>query len=98
MFLKFNAYSTWFVNHLKKICAEGFDIIIDDGPHTLISQVMFIKKYLPLLNQGGIMIIEDIIVENIRILIDQVTPDYKYNIFNLTDKKNKIDDIIMTIK
>lgn len=44
------------------------------------------------------MIIEDIIVENIRILIDQVTPDYKYNIFNLTDKKNKIDDIIMTIK
>ena len=36
------------------------DIIIDDGPHTVESQILFLQKYLPKLNKGGILIIEDV--------------------------------------
>jgi predicted O-methyltransferase YrrM len=38
----------------------NFDIIIDDGPHTKESHLKFLDLYLPKLNSGGIIIIEDI--------------------------------------
>ena len=37
-----------------------FDILIDDGPHTLQSMKDFIKLYLPLIKDNGILVIEDI--------------------------------------
>jgi len=37
-----------------------FDIVIDDGPHTLKSQQAALKLYLPKLKMGGLFIIEDI--------------------------------------
>lgn len=38
----------------------NFDIIIDDGPHTKDSHLKCLDLYLPKLNPGGILIIEDI--------------------------------------
>ena len=53
----------------------NFDIIIDDGPHTYDSQVSAIKLYLPKLNDGGIMVIEDFLndswVEDYKKLVPQ---------------------------
>ena len=37
-----------------------FDVINDDGPHDLESMKNCIKLYYPKLNQGGVLIIEDI--------------------------------------
>jgi hypothetical protein len=37
-----------------------FDIIIDDGPHTLESQKIFINHYFKKLNKNGRLVIEDI--------------------------------------
>jgi hypothetical protein len=37
-----------------------FDIIIDDGPHTLESQIKFINNYFKKLNKKGTLYIEDI--------------------------------------
>jgi hypothetical protein len=37
-----------------------FDILVDDGPHTKESMELFIIHYFPLLNPGGVMVIEDI--------------------------------------
>ena len=37
-----------------------FDIIIDDGPHTLESQIKFINNYFKKLNKNGALFIEDI--------------------------------------
>jgi len=37
-----------------------FDIIIDDGPHTLESQIKFINNYFKKLNKNGKLFIEDI--------------------------------------
>jgi len=41
-----------------------FDILIDDGPHTLQSMKDFIKLYLPLIKDNGIFVIEDIPLGN----------------------------------
>ena len=38
----------------------GIDFIIDDGPHTLQSQIDFLQLYLPWLNKGGVALIEDV--------------------------------------
>jgi demethylmacrocin O-methyltransferase len=37
-----------------------FDIVIDDGPHTLDSMKAAIRLYLPRLKPGGLMVIEDV--------------------------------------
>lgn len=50
-----DAYSVEYVNSLPEL-----DIVIDDGPHSVDSQVECIKLYLPKLKNGGILIIEDI--------------------------------------
>jgi len=39
----------------------SFDIIIDDGPHTLESMEFFLEHYPKLCNPGGIVILEDIL-------------------------------------
>lgn len=38
-----------------------FDVIIDDGSHTYDSMAFFLQHYLPLLNAGGVMVLEDIV-------------------------------------
>ena len=50
-----DAYSVNFANFLPK-----FDIMIDDGPHTEESQMKFLEIYMTRLNDGGVMVIEDI--------------------------------------
>lgn len=50
--------------YLEESAAElkgKFTIIIDDGPHTLKSQIQFLKLYLEKLDNDGILIIEDIL-------------------------------------
>ena len=53
-----NAYTPDFLNKLNE---KSFDIIIDDGPHTLESMGYFLTHYPRLLNEGGVLILEDII-------------------------------------
>lgn len=52
-----NAYSPDFVDTLKD---KKFDVLLDDGPHTLESMIYFVQLYLPLLADNGLLIIEDI--------------------------------------
>ena len=53
-----DAYSKECVDSIPN---NHFDYIIDDGPHTLESQLNFVKLYLPKLKKGGKLIIEDIL-------------------------------------
>lgn len=55
-----DAYSFSVVDQLLSLVPTGFDIIIDDGPHTLESQCTFLDLYLPLLNVDGVAVIEDV--------------------------------------
>jgi hypothetical protein len=102
------------IKNIKIICDDAydnnishdlpeFDIIIDDGPHTLFTQMKCIEIYLPKLKSDGIMFIEDIIIDfdydyerddlaqhpSMKKLIEKI-PDnkYEYKIFDL--RKNVI--------
>ena len=50
-----DAYNSSFVEILPQ-----FDIIIDDGPHSLESQIFFLENYLDKVKPNGLLIIEDI--------------------------------------
>lgn len=96
-----NAYGDQETDLLNKDCPEGFDIVLDDGPHTLESQVMFIHKYLPLVKKGGILIIEDIQdVLHFEILKNSTPEEYRNSIetFDLRNVKNRYDDLIFVIR
>ena len=76
-----------------------FDVIIDDGPHTLQSQRDFIKKYHSKLKKDSIMIIEDIAdIMYIPILKDEVPDGFKTEVVDLRKNKNRYDDLMLIIK
>ena len=56
-----NAYILSTLDLLKNLEPNGFDIIIDDGPHTFESMVFFLSYYQYLLKPKGLLILEDII-------------------------------------
>jgi len=39
----------------------NFDLIIDDGPHTKESHLKCLELYIPKINKGGMLVIEDIL-------------------------------------
>lgn len=75
-----DAYSLDFVNSLPML-----DIVNDDGPHTLESQIKCIELYYDKLKPNGIMIIEDIISqEYFDIFISKLPVGAKYECHNLS--------------
>ena len=98
-----DAYAEKFSKKLKQ-----FDIIIDDGPHTLESQLKSIELYLPKLKQDGLFIIEDIqSVEHFDILINKSKEvcefvdnqiEYCVECIDLRDKKGRWDDLLFLIR
>lgn len=69
-----NAYEESTINFLKNTNIK-FDIIIDDGPHTLESQDYACKNYRQFLKDNGILIIEDVAVDNLPTL-QKNNPDF----------------------
>lgn len=56
---EYDAYTNDMINLIES--KEGkFDIIIDDGPHTWPTQDWFFRNYYNLLNDGGVLMCEDI--------------------------------------
>jgi hypothetical protein len=93
-----DAYSPFLFTSLFR--GKKFDFIIDDGPHTLESQIKFLTMYSMLLKEDGILIIED--VQNIHyleILKENTHPNLKPYIktFDLRSNKNRYDDIVFVI-
>jgi len=95
LFLNTNAYNINPQSFNKK-----FDIIIDDGDHQISNQILFIKNYLPILDEDGILIIEDIQrIEDIQILINETPEEYKkfIEVYDLRKNKNRYDDVLFVI-
>ena len=77
-----------------------FDVVIDDGPHTLNSQKKFIELYSPLLSYTGILIIEDIQdIDYCNDLVDMVPDELKQyvQVYDLRNAKGQYDDILFVI-
>jgi hypothetical protein len=91
-----DAYNDNIISHLPQ-----FDIIIDDGPHTLESQIYCISNYITKLNNGGIMVIEDIqSFDHIDILKYYTPKDSNINSYyiDLRASKNRYDDLLFIIE
>ena len=95
-----DAYDNNFVttNFLEKNIR--IDFILDDGPHTLETMIQFIKLYLQLITEDGILIIEDIpSYDWIDILKNEVPEEMKQfiKVYDLRPNKGRWDDIVLTI-
>lgn len=94
-----DAYSDNIINNLPD---DYFDIIIDDGPHTLESMRVYIEKYIPKLKQEkGILVLEDIgSISWVEELLELVPERLKANtsIIDLSNIDNRSDSILLYIK
>lgn len=77
-----------------------YDLIVDDGPHTLESMVKFLNMYRHVLSDDGIMIIEDIQSWDwIPILVQQIPENMKkyVDVYDLRGISDRYDDLILVI-
>jgi cephalosporin hydroxylase len=89
-----DAYSVNFANFLPK-----FDIMIDDGPHSEESQMKFLEIYLPKLNDGGVMVIEDIQDFNSTIKFKKLVPEgYTYEIVDTRHLVECPDNVMFIVR
>jgi hypothetical protein len=99
LFTSVDAYDCNFIEeNFKNI---KFDILIDDGPHTLESMIFFLKNYSPLLNNNGVLVIEDVQDYKWFDILYENTPDElkKYvHVYDLRNKKHRWDDMLFVIK
>lgn len=95
-----NAYHTNFFTNTFLSKSERFDIIVDDGPHTIESMVRFLKLYSQVLKEDGIMVIEDVQnIDWIEILRD-CTPEALKPYIQVLDRrsvKGRYDDILFVV-
>lgn len=96
LYIGVNAYDINFLNLLQ---SEQFDILIDDGPHSYESMEFFVKHYLPLLKEDGILVIEDIQHWSWIDELKKHIPDtYNIRVFDLRTNKGRYDDILFVIQ
>ena len=92
-----DAYSREFAAQL-----EGkFDILIDDGPHSLSSQISFIKLYADKLATGGIAVIEDLTkFGGLLIWPLMLTTPLRYEVqfYDFRRRSGLSDDLIFTVR
>ena len=77
-----------------------FDFMLDDGPHTLESMVQFITLYSQLMEDDGILIIEDVQSISWLSVLQNAVPDHLKQFvktYDLRENKNRWDDIVFTI-
>ena len=93
-FINESAYSFEMLNKLP----SDFDIIIDDGPHTLETMTFTATEYVKKLNKPGVLILEDFQDFNWTNIVRRLVPEgYKVEIRDLRNVKNRYDDIAMII-
>ena len=93
-----DAYSPFLFSSLFR--GKKFDFVIDDGPHTLESQIKFLTMYSMLLEEDGILIIEDVgDINYLEILKENTPPNLQPFIktFDLRKNKNRYDDLVFAI-
>jgi len=94
-----DAYTQDSVNFCLDKFTDGYDIIIDDGPHSLDSQLYTIKNYVNLLKPNGYLIIEDVNnTYHLDVLYNNISDEFVTEKINLTSIKNRYDDLILKVQ
>ena len=100
IFSSSNAYDEQFVkeNFIDKDIK--FDMLLDDGPHTLESMINFIQLYSGLINDNGILMIEDIpdVAWFNELLSTTPEPLKQYvKCYDVRHIKNRFDSLVFVI-
>ena len=77
-----------------------YDVIIDDGPHSLHTQQFSVANYFKLLKPGGVLIIEDIQnVHHLTLLTETLNEEDRkgVRIFDVRETKGRYDDLIWAV-
>ena len=100
LYSSYDAYNPIIFNNVFLKSNIKFDVLLDDGPHTLESMILFIQLYSQIMTDDGILIIEDVQSINwINELINAVPENLKSYIkyYDLRKNKDRYDDIVFTI-
>ena len=94
-----DAYTNHFFNWLEvRGYSNSFDLVIDDGPHTLDSQKWMIEKVTLLLNDKGVFICEDVSSLDFAKQIKAVSPlPESTEIWDNSAKSGRRDDICVIV-
>ncbi len=93
-----SAYTPESVQVAKDYFENGIDFLLDDGPHTLESMLQVVNLYSPLMNQGGILMIEDVQSKDWFVHLSAVAPSN--SVFESVDltESGRYDDLIAVYK
>lgn len=95
-----NAYDPYVFKRLFLDTPVRFDILLDDGPHTLESMVAFITLYSHVMKPDGILIIEDVQSMDWIDVLRTHTPELLkpfIEVYDLRKNKGRYDDIVFVI-
>lgn len=95
-----DAYNVNFFTNTFLSKEMRFDMLLDDGPHTLESMISFVQMYSKIMKDDGILMVEDVQdIEWIKTL-EACTPDELrpyIEIYDLRNIKGRYDDIVFVI-
>jgi len=100
LFTAINAYDPFIFKRLFLDKPVSFDIVLDDGPHTLESMVTFVTMYSRVLKSDGILVIEDVQSMDWIDVLRSHTPEALQpfiEVYDLREKKGRYDDIVFVI-
>lgn len=95
-----DAYNNKFFTNRFLSKGIKFDILVDDGPHTLDSMIQFITMYSKVLKEDGILVIEDVQQFEWMDRLRECTPeDLKpyIQIYDRREVKGRYDDLMFVI-
>jgi hypothetical protein len=95
-----DAYNNNFFMNTFYTKEDRFDLILDDGPHTLQSMETCIKLYSNILKNDGILMIEDVQDINWISSLIGATPEHLRCYIEVYDRRNikgRYDDIVFVI-
>jgi hypothetical protein len=77
-----------------------FDVIVDDGPHTLQSMITCVSEYSKLLSDKGILVVEDIQefgwIDRLKAAVPDNLKRY-IQVYDLRKNKGQYDDVLFVI-
>lgn len=100
LYTSVNAYDDhFFKSHILEKNIK-FDILLDDGPHSLESMVFFIETYSQVMADDGILIVEDVQnwewIEDLKAAVPPPLKEY-IKVYDLRSNNDRYDDIVFTI-
>lgn len=76
----------------------SFDVVVDDGPHTLESQIYALQNFPAYLKPGGILVIEDVPEGFEAEIIKHAPAGGMASVVDLRSVKNRWDDCLIVFK